>query len=94
MGLEIDKETIRRVAKIGRLELKPEEEEQLLSDFKEILSAFSMLDEAKTDCAPAFHAIEILDYLREDDPHIDIDPDEILERMDLQQRYIRGPRMQ
>ena len=94
MPFELDSETIKRVAKTCRLNLTAEEEERYLGDLKEILSAFSMLDEAKTDNEPAFHPIEIKNYLREDEPSIKIDPDEILERMNILKRYIRGPRMQ
>jgi len=94
LPIELDKETIERVAKVSRLNLTPEEEEKLLIDLKEILSAFSMLDEAETDCDPAFHPIEIRNYLREDKPEMEIDPDKIIERMNILQRYIRGPRMQ
>jgi len=94
MGFDIDKETIERVAKISRLRLTPEEEERLLSDFKEILSAFSMLDEAEADCDPAFHAIDIRNYLRDDEPGMSVPPDDIIERMDTHQRFVKGPRMQ
>lgn len=94
MGFDIDKETIERVAKISRLRLTPEEEERLLSDFKEILSAFSMLDEAEADCEPAFHPIDIKNYLREDEASIDVPPEEIVEDMNMHQGFIKGPRMQ
>ena len=94
MGLEIDNETIERVAKISRLRLSPDEEERLLSDFKEILSAFSMLDEAEADCDPAFHPIEIDNFLRDDDVSTSVDPDDIIDDMDTHQIFIKGPRMQ
>lgn len=92
--MEIDHDTIEKVARLSRLRLTPEEEKQLLADFQEILTAFSLLDEAEAECDPAFHAIEIENLMREDDPSIEISPDEILERMRTLQRYIRGPRMQ
>jgi aspartyl/glutamyl-tRNA(Asn/Gln) amidotransferase C subunit len=94
MGFEIDRDAIERVAKISRLRLSPEEEERLLSDFKEILSAFSMLDEAEADCDPAFHPIAINNYLRDDEEHTDIPPDDIVGSMDTHQRFVKGPRMQ
>jgi len=91
---ELDVDAIKRVAKIARLDLTPEEEEKFLIDLREILSAFALLDEAKADCEPAFHPIEITNHLREDEAGLRIDPDEIIERMNLLQRYVRGPRMQ
>lgn len=94
MGIELDEQMIEKVARISRLRLTPDEEERLLSDFKEILSAFSMLDEADIDCEPAFHPIDIKDYTREDEPSITVSPDEIIEGMDTHQRFIKGPRMQ
>jgi aspartyl-tRNA(Asn)/glutamyl-tRNA(Gln) amidotransferase subunit C len=94
LPFELDKETIERVARLSRIELTPEEKERFLADLKEVLDAFSMLDEAKSDCDPAFHPIEITNHLREDEAAIRIDPDEIISGMNILQRYIRGPRMQ
>jgi aspartyl-tRNA(Asn)/glutamyl-tRNA(Gln) amidotransferase subunit C len=94
MGFDIDRDTIEKVAKIARIRLTPEQEERLLADFKEILSAFSMLDQAEADCDPAFHPIEIMNYLREDEPSLEIPPDDIIDSMDTHQRFIKGPRMQ
>jgi aspartyl/glutamyl-tRNA(Asn/Gln) amidotransferase C subunit len=94
MGIEIDEEMIEKVARISRIRLTPDEAKRLLTDFKEILSAFSMLDEAVPDCDPAFHPIEIRNYVREDEPETRIPPDEIIENMDTHQRFIKGPRMQ
>ena len=94
MGFDIDREKIERVAKISRLRLTQEEEERFLSDFKEILSAFSMLDEVEADCDPAFHPIEIKNYLREDEAGMSIPPDEMIESMETHQRFVKGPRMQ
>ena len=94
MVIEIDEDMIEKVARISRIRLTHDEKERLLSDFKEILSAFSMLDEAVPDCEPAFHPIEIRNYFREDEPDTKIPPDEIIENMDTHQRFIKGPRMQ
>ncbi len=94
MGIELDRGMIEKVARTSRIRLIDDEEERLLADFKEILSAFSMLDEAVPDCEPAFHPTEIRNYLREDEPETRIPSDEIIERMDSHQRFIKGPRMQ
>jgi len=90
----LKRKTIETVARLSRIHLMPEEEERLLADFEEILATFSKIDEAKTDCDPAFHPIEIEDIFREDREEIKIDPDEILEQMTTLGRFIRGPRMQ
>lgn len=92
--MKIDKDTIERVAQLSRITLTPEEEERLLSDFEEILSAFSMLDEAEADRDPAFHPIEVENFMREDEPELATSPDEIIDRMNIYQRFVRGPRMQ
>jgi len=94
MPFDIDSETIEKVAKVSRLRLTAEERERLLSDFKEILSAFSMLDEAEADCDPAFHPIEIENFLRDDEPEMTIQADDVTADMDTHQRFIKGPRMQ
>ena len=53
-----------------------------------------MLDEAEADCDPAFHPIEIANFLREDEPEMTIQPDDIVDSMDTHQRFVKGPRMQ
>ena len=53
-----------------------------------------MLDEVEADCDPAFHPIEIRNYLREDEAGMSIPPDEIIESMETHQRFVKGPRMQ
>ena len=47
-SMKVDKELIKRVATVARLELTGEEEIQFVEDFKEILDAFSKIEEVDT----------------------------------------------
>ncbi len=42
----MDIETVRKVARVARLKLSPQEEEQFSRDLEEVLQYFSLLDEA------------------------------------------------
>ena len=47
-AMKIDKVLVEKVAKIARLKLSASETERFVKDFKEILAAFSKLDEVNT----------------------------------------------
>ncbi len=92
--MKVDKELIKNVASVARLELTSEEEKQFLEDFKEILSAFSKIDEVDTkDEKPAFHAVEIKDRLRDDAVEKSLSQEEALSNTSHKKDgYFKGPR--
>ena len=54
--MDIDRELILKVAKNSRLNLSESEISQFTDDFKDILNAFSALNELETtDIKPSFH---------------------------------------
>ncbi|VVB60136.1 Aspartyl/glutamyl-tRNA(Asn/Gln) amidotransferase subunit C [uncultured archaeon] len=64
---EVSERIVEKVAKVARLQLSEAEKKKFEKDMKEILSAFSTLDKAKTDgVEPAFQPIETKNALRED----------------------------
>jgi len=92
--MKVDKELIKKVASVARLELTDEEEKLFLEDFKEILEAFSKIDEVDTkDEEPAFHAVEIKDRLRDDAVEKSLSQEEALSNTEHKKDgYFKGPR--
>ena len=68
----IDKNEVKRIAKLARLGITPEEEEKFLKDFSSILDYFKMLEELDvSNVEPTFHSAEELlkekkDKMRQD----------------------------
>jgi len=79
-NMAIDKETVKEVAHLARIELQPEELEKLsrqLHDILGFIDKLSVLDVEQV--APASHILPISNVLREDKPHICLTPDKALE---------------
>lgn len=65
--MKVDKELIKHIASLARLELTDKEIEKFLPELKEILNAFSKLDEVNTsNTKPSFHPVELKNTMRED----------------------------
>ena len=92
--MKVDKELIRNVASLARLKLTPKEEEKFVDDFKEILKAFSVLDDIDTkEFEGAFHAIELKNRLREDLVEDSLSQEEALSNTKHKKDgYFKGPR--
>lgn len=64
----IDREQVRKVANLARLELTPEEEEQFTSQLGNILDYFQQLSELDvTNVAPTTRAIDVSNVTRTDE---------------------------
>src|SRR6476661_10058823 len=64
----IDREEVRKVANLARLELTPEEEEQFTSQLNGILDYFEQLSELDTsNVEPTTRAIDVSNVMRADD---------------------------
>ena len=65
--MKIDKELIENISKNARLKLSDKEAEKFSHELKDVLEAFSKLQEVNTDkVEPAFHPIKIVNRFRED----------------------------
>lgn len=65
--MKVDKETIRKIAHLARLEFTPEEEESFTSDFNKILDWMDKLNQVDTEnVEPLIHMSEEVNVLRED----------------------------
>jgi aspartyl-tRNA(Asn)/glutamyl-tRNA(Gln) amidotransferase subunit C len=59
MGAVIDKETVKKLAQLCRIECTEEEQEKLLEDLQKILHYIDQLDEIETtNVAPLNHVLE------------------------------------
>jgi aspartyl-tRNA(Asn)/glutamyl-tRNA(Gln) amidotransferase subunit C len=64
----IDREQVRKVANLARLELTPEEEEQMTAQLSGILEYFQQLSELDTtDVPPTTRAIDVSNVTRPDE---------------------------
>ncbi|MEG3936447.1 MULTISPECIES: Asp-tRNA(Asn)/Glu-tRNA(Gln) amidotransferase subunit GatC [unclassified Microcoleus] len=64
----IDREEVRKVANLARLELTPEEEEQFTGQLNGILDYFEQLSELDTSkVQPTTRAIDVSNVMRSDD---------------------------
>lgn len=65
--MKIDTELIKHVASVSRLNLTEEEIKEFLPQLKEILNAFSEIQEVDTtNISPSYHAVPLKNALRED----------------------------
>ncbi|MFA7283082.1 MAG: Asp-tRNA(Asn)/Glu-tRNA(Gln) amidotransferase subunit GatC [Candidatus Omnitrophota bacterium] len=78
--MSIDKETVRHVAHLARIELQPEELEKISGELHEILGFIDKLSALKVDeIKPASHILPISNVLREDEPKKSLTAEEALE---------------
>jgi len=58
-----------------------------------VLNYFAILDEAPDLGRHDFNPVPVSDVLREDEPSLDISPEELRGMMDTYQEMVRGPRL-
>jgi aspartyl-tRNA(Asn)/glutamyl-tRNA(Gln) amidotransferase subunit C len=65
--MKVDKETIRKIAHLARLEFENKAEDAILQDFNKILDWMDKLNQVKTDhVEPLIHMSSEVNVLRED----------------------------
>jgi aspartyl-tRNA(Asn)/glutamyl-tRNA(Gln) amidotransferase subunit C len=65
--MEIDKNTLYRLAELARLEIKPEQEEKLTKDLSQIINWVAQLQEVNTDgIEPLLNMSHEINAMRED----------------------------
>jgi len=89
----MDVETVRKVARVARLKLAPDEEKEFARDLEEVLAYFSLLDEAPQVDTHDFNPVRVADVLREDEPARDVNAEKLRDSMDTYQDMVRGPRL-
>lgn len=93
--MEIDLETIRKIAHLARLELKPEEEQQMSGDFAKILDWMNQLNELDTtNVEPLMHMHKGINVFREDEAKNELTKKEGLVNAPLKnENYILVPKV-
>lgn len=91
----IDREQVRKVALLARLELTPEEEEQFSGQLSSILEYFEQLGELDTETVePTTRAIDRVNVTRPDQRNVSGDRESILnEAPDRDGEYFRVPQI-
>lgn len=93
--MKIDKELIRHVAEVSRLNLTEKEIEEFLPQLKEILDAFSEIDKVDTEnTEPSYHPIVLKNHTREDIPGKCLSNEDALRNTrHKKDSYFKGPRV-
>ena len=93
--MEVDENFIRHVAKTARLNLSDEEVKKFVPQFKEMLEAFSVLDEVDVENTKlSMQPIEIRNVLREDIPNDSFSKETALSQSHMHKKdgYFKGPK--
>jgi aspartyl-tRNA(Asn)/glutamyl-tRNA(Gln) amidotransferase subunit C len=78
--MSIDRETIKHVAHLARIELQPNELEKLSVQLHDILGFIDKLSSLDvSEVSPTSHILPISNVLRDDEPHISLTPAKALE---------------
>jgi aspartyl-tRNA(Asn)/glutamyl-tRNA(Gln) amidotransferase subunit C len=91
----MDREQVRKVAQLARLELTPEEEEQFESQLSQILDYFEQLRELDTEnVPPTTRAIDTSNITREDEVRTYEHRDDLLNSApDREDDFFKVPRI-
>ncbi len=93
--MKIDRKLIEHVADVARIKLTDDEIREFLPQLKEILAAFSEIQNVDTGkIKPSFHPIELRDSLREDIPLDSLDINAALSNTQhRKESYFKGPKV-
>ncbi len=89
----MDEETVLRVARVARLKLTDDEVKMYSADLEDILSNFSILDEAPEVERFSFNPVDVEDKVREDEVFRDVDATTLRAEMRTHDDWVRGPRL-
>jgi aspartyl-tRNA(Asn)/glutamyl-tRNA(Gln) amidotransferase subunit C len=92
--MKLDKETVKKVAQVARLRLTGNEVERFTPQLKEILEAFSKIDEVDTsNTKMSIQPVELKNALREDKPKKCLSVEEALKNTEHKKdNYFKGPK--
>ena len=94
MDVKIDKELIKHVAQVARLNLTDKKTENFSKELKEIIGFFSKLEKVDTtDIDVSLQAIELKNNLREDKEEKSFTQKEVLSLTEhIKEGYFKGPK--
>ena len=93
--MEVDKELLKHVAEVARLELTEKEIREFLLQLKEIIEAFSEIQKVDTkNTRPSYHPVELKNHVREDRAASCLTNEDALKNTEHRKDgYFRGPRI-
>ncbi len=93
--MKITDELLDKIARLARLEIPPEEREDLKKDFQKMLNFVDKLQEVDTqNVEPLVHMTDSANRLREDIPQGNLDREAILRNApDADEPYFRVPKI-
>ena len=94
MDVKIDKELIKHVAQVARLNLTDKETENFSKELKEIIGFFSKLEKVDTtDIDVSLQSVELKNSLREDKEEKSFTQKEVLSLTEhIKEGYFKGPK--
>jgi aspartyl-tRNA(Asn)/glutamyl-tRNA(Gln) amidotransferase subunit C len=76
--MSIDRDTVMRVARLARLDLRPEEVERLTGELGAILDAVSKVSELDlADVPPTSHPLDLVNVWQDDEPRPSLPLDDV-----------------
>lgn len=92
--MKVDKDIIKKIAHLARLELDEKAEKSMHEDFNKILTWMEKLNEVNTEnVEPLIHMSEEVNVLREDEAHNDLNHAEALKNAPKKDSdYFRVPK--
>lgn len=93
--MQVDKETLHQVAHLARLNIKPEEETQLLNDMSEILTWVEKLNELDTEgVEPLTHMTAEVNVFRKDKAETSITQQQALKNAPVEDnKFFKVPKV-
>ncbi len=90
----ISEKEVSHLAELARLELSGKDVTEIRLQLNKILDYFKMIDDVDTEgISPTYHIFDLVNILREDEPHSP-EPKDLLDNVPKKKdRYIKAPRM-
>lgn len=92
--MKVDENLIKRIGELARIHLTDKEVKKFKPEFKEILDAFSKLDEVNVDkVKPSFQPVELKNFMRDDKIEECLTQEKALENSsNKKEGYFKGPK--
>lgn len=93
--MQIDQETITKIAHLARLEIADQERDGILDDMNQVLTFMDKLNELNTDhVSPLIYMTDEVNVLREDHVKCEFDSEQVLQNAPKHdERHFRVPKV-